>query len=233
MHVPVGAHSRRNSACEPRYSPAVISSGHLAAYAVASLVLIVIPGPSVLFVVGRALALGRSAALASVVGNALGVYVVAALVAFGLGTVVERSVLAFNAIKIVGACYLIWLGIQAIRHRHQPDGQRAAPTPRSVRRAVREGFVVGVANPKALILFAAILPQFVDRSAGDVPAQMLLLSSVSFGIALLSDSMWVLAASAVRGWFNSSPRRLRIVGGVGGLAMIGVGFSVAATGRRD
>lgn len=96
-----------------------------------------------------------------------------------------------------------------------------------------EGFTVGVANPKAVILFAAVLPEFVNRQAGHVLVQMLLLSLVSFAIALVSDSTWSLVASAVRAWIARSPRRLELVGGMGGLAMIGLGVSVAITGRRN
>jgi threonine/homoserine/homoserine lactone efflux protein len=92
--------------------------------------------------------------------------------------------------------------------------------------------VVGVANPKAVILFAAVLPQFVNRTAGHVPAQMLLLSLVSSAIALASDSVWSLLASTVRAWFARSPRRLELVGAAGGLAMIGLGLSVAVTGHK-
>jgi threonine/homoserine/homoserine lactone efflux protein len=212
----------------------VVSGADVAAYAIASFVIIVIPGPSVLFVIGRALSLGRGPALASVVGNALGVYAVAAFVAFGLGSVVQRSETAFLAIKLCGAAYLIWLGIQAIRHRQElAAALRAAEAPVSRWRAARQGFVVGVANPKALIMFGAVLPQFVDRHAGHVSEQMLVMALVSFAIALISDSLWALAASRVRAWFTGDPRRLAGVGGVGGLAMIGVGVSVAATGRRD
>jgi threonine/homoserine/homoserine lactone efflux protein len=212
----------------------VISGTRLAAFAAASFVLIVIPGPSVLFVIGRALALGRRAALASVVGNGLGIYVVAVLVAFGLGNVVQRSELAFVVIKTIGAAYLVWLGVQAIRHRHDlaaAFGASAAPITHW--RAARQGFLVGFANPKALIIFGAVLPQFVDRTEGHVSEQMLLLAAVAFGIALISDSMWALGASGFRTWFARSPRRLAVVGGAGGLAMIGVGVTVAATGRHD
>jgi threonine/homoserine/homoserine lactone efflux protein len=211
-----------------------MSGADVAAYAIASFVIIVIPGPSVLFVIGRALSLGRGPALASVVGNALGVYAVAAFVALGLGSVVQRSETAFLAIKLCGAAYLIWLGIQAIRHRQElAAALRATEAPVSRWRAGRQGFVVGVANPKALIMFGAVLPQFVDRHAGHVSEQMMVMALVSFAIALISDSLWALAASRVRAWFTGDPRRLAGVGGVGGLAMIGVGVSVAATGRRD
>lgn len=212
----------------------MITAGNLAGYAVASLVLIAIPGPSVLFVIGRALSLGRGPAIAGVVGNAVGVYVVAVFVALGLGTLVQRSDAAFLAVKLAGGIYMVWLGVQAIRHRHDLAAALDVQVPQVSRwRAARQGFVVGVANPKALIIFGAVLPQFVNRSAGHVPEQMLLLSLVSFGTALISDSLWAVAASTVRSWFAGSPRRLAAVGGTGGLAMIGVGVSVAVTGRRS
>jgi threonine/homoserine/homoserine lactone efflux protein len=210
----------------------MVSVSQLAAFAVASFILIVIPGPSVLFAVGRALAYGRRTALATVAGNAVGLEVVAVCVALGIGTLVERSALVFTGVKLAGAGYLIWLGFRAVRQRRGlASAFAAAPPPRGSRRAMVEGFVVGVANPKAVILFAAVLPEFVNRQAGHVPLQMLQLSLVSFTIALVSDGAWVLVASTVRNWFARSPRRLELVGGAGGLAMIALGLSVAVTGR--
>jgi threonine/homoserine/homoserine lactone efflux protein len=206
----------------------------LLSFAAVSFVLIVIPGPSVLFVVGRALAHGRRTAIATVVGNAVGVYAVAACVAFGVGTIVQRSATVFTIVKLAGAFYLIWLGINAIRSRHSMSTVfERTEAPRSDWRTIWEGFVVGVANPKVFILFAAVLPQFVDRSSGHLPIQMLVLSLVSFVIALVSDSAWGLAASGVRSWFARSPRRLGMVGGAGGAAMIGVGLNLAVMGRQD
>jgi len=212
----------------------MISSGQLAGFVIVSVVLIVVPGPGVLFVVGRALAHGRRTALATAAGHAAGNYVVAACVAFGLGTLLERSAQAFTVVKLAGAAYLVWLGIQAIRRRGSlADAMSAAAAPQAGWRALRDGFAVGVTNPKSLILFGAILPQFVNRGAGHVPEQMLLLALVSVSIGAVTDSAWGLAASGVRAWFAQSPRRYAIVGGAGGLAMIGVGVTVALTGRKD
>jgi threonine/homoserine/homoserine lactone efflux protein len=212
----------------------VVSVGQVAAFAAAALVLIVIPGPGVLFVIGRALAHGRRTALLSVAGHAAGNWVVAVCVALGIGTVVERSAAVFTAVRLAGAAYLVWLGIQAVRHRNSlAEVLNSAEQPRGDVRAAREGLVVGVTNPKAVILFAAVLPQFVDRPAGHVPAQMLILSAISIVIGLASDSCWGLAASIVRSWFARSPRRLGLVGGAGGLAMIGLGLTLALTGRKD
>jgi threonine/homoserine/homoserine lactone efflux protein len=212
----------------------VISAADATAFALAALVIIVVPGPSVLFVVGRALSLGRGPAIASVLGNSLGVYCVAVLVAFGLGNVVQRSDTAFLIVKAVGAAYLVWLGVQAIRHRHAlASALSSRPEMTSRWRAARQGFTVGIANPKALIMFGAVLPQFVNRHAGHVPVQMLILALIAFAISLVSDSLWAVIASQARAWFTGNPRRLAAIGGAGGLAMIGVGVSVAATGRRD
>jgi threonine/homoserine/homoserine lactone efflux protein len=210
----------------------MISTGQLLGFALASLVLIVIPGPGVLFIVGRALAHGRRTALATACGHAAGSYMVAACVAVGLGALLQRSEQAFVIVKVAGALYLIWLGVHGVRHRKSLAGAFAvALPPREGWRALRDGVVVGVTNPKAYILFGAILPQFVNRGAGNVPAQMLLLALVSVSIGAVSDCSWGYAASAVRTWFARSPRRFELVGGAGGLTMIGVGVTVALTGR--
>jgi len=210
----------------------MISSGHLIGFTLASLIIIVIPGPGVLFVIGRALAHGRRTALATAAGHAAGNYIVAACVAVGLGTLLQRSAQVFTAVKLAGALYLVFLGIQAIRHRHSLASAMAqADGAKEGWRALRDGLIVGVTNPKGFILFGAILPQFVNRGAGHVPAQMLLLALISVGLGLASDITWGLAASGVRSWFARSPRRYEFVGGAGGLAMIGVGVTVALTGQ--
>ncbi|WP_431968747.1 LysE family translocator [Actinacidiphila sp. bgisy160] len=212
----------------------MVSFDRLAAFALVSLVLVVIPGPSVLFVIGRALAHGRRVALTSVAGNTLGSYVLVVAVALGVGPVVERSALLFAALKLAGAAYLVYLGVRALRHRGDLAMASAdAGAARGVLRTLGEGFVVGVSNPKTMVFYAAVLPQFVARAAGHVTVQMLLLGLVFNAIALVSDSTMGLVAAAARSWFARSPRRLSLVGGAGGLAMIGLGVTVAATGRAD
>ncbi len=210
----------------------MISLSQVLTFGLASLIIVLIPGPSVLFVVGRALAYGRRSALASVVGNELGALVVVGAVSLGVGTIVERSVLIFTAIKLCGAAYLVFLGVRALLSGHSslvttPD------TGRGVLRAALDGFMVGVANPKTIVFFAAVLPQFVDRERGGVTLQMFLLGLLFALIALVCDSTWSLAASGARAWFGRSPRRLRMIGGAGGLAMIGLGLGIAVTGRKD
>jgi threonine/homoserine/homoserine lactone efflux protein len=207
---------------------------HLLAFTLTAFLLIAVPGPSVLFTVSRALALGRVAGVATVAGNTAGVCVQVMAVAFGIGALAERSVLVFNLIKLGGAGYLIFLGIQAIRHRRRlAEALGTRLENKSIARIVTDGFVVGVGNPKVIVFFAAVLPQFVDRAAGHVTAQLLVLGALVAGIALISDSAWAVAAGSARAWLGRSPRRLELIGGTGGLAMIGIGTALAVSGRHD
>jgi threonine/homoserine/homoserine lactone efflux protein len=212
----------------------MLPTAHLLAFVVTAFVVIVIPGPSVLFVVSRALVLGRQGALSTVVGNSLGEYVQVMGVAFGVGALVERSVAVFTVLKLVGAAYLVYLGVQALRHRRGLTGLLAAPAaPRSRWRAAREGFLVGLANPKSVVFFAAILPQFADPDSGHLTIQLLLLGAIFLVLALISDSLWAFAAGTARQWFARSPQRMSYLGGMGGIAMIGIGLRLAVTGRQD
>lgn len=206
------------------------------AYAALVSVLIAIPGPSVLFTISRALTVGRRAALLTVVGNEIGLCVQVVAVAFGVGAVLRAWASVVLVIKLVGAAYLVVLGVQAIRHRRSmAEALAARVTPVSSWRAVRDGFVVGAANPKSLVFFIAVLPSFVASGSGALPAQaqMLLLGALFPVIALVLDSVWAVVAGTVRQWLVASPRRLAMIGGTGGLVMIGLGMSIAVTGRKD
>jgi threonine/homoserine/homoserine lactone efflux protein len=206
------------------------------AFAAVVTVLVAIPGPSVLFTISRALTVGRRAALLTVVGNELGLCVQVVAVAFGVGAVVQRSAQVITVVKLAGAVYLAFLGVQAIRHRRSTaEALAARVTPVRPRRAIRDGFVVGVANPKTIVFFVAGLPEFTTTAPGHlpVPAQMLILGALFPVIALVLDSAWAAIAGTARQWLVGSPRRLALIGGTGGLVMIGLGVSIAATGRKD
>jgi threonine/homoserine/homoserine lactone efflux protein len=206
----------------------------LAFIPVAALV-IAVPGPSVLFLLGRALSLGRRPALLTVLGNAAGTTVQVVAVAAGLGVVARSSVLVFTAIKLLGAAYLIYLGVEAIRHRR--DLAAAMQGPPSIltsdRRVFREGAVVGVTNPKTVVFMAAVLPQFTTTTGGaaPLPVQLLLLGLVFVAIAAVSDSVWAVTASGARRWLARSPRRISGIGVASGVVMMGLGARLAFTGR--
>jgi threonine/homoserine/homoserine lactone efflux protein len=212
----------------------LLAGGHLLAYLLTIFVLIVIPGPSVLFVVSRGVALGRRAALATVLGNTAGLAVLVVVVSLGLGSIVAESVAVFTAIKLAGAGYMVFLGVKMFRDRNALARMLdATVVPRGMQRMLREGFVVGVTNPKAVILLTAVLPQFVDPKAGNVQLQLAILGGISLLVGLCTDGSWAIASGTARMWIARSPRRLEFIGGAGGLVLIGLGVRLAVTGRKD
>lgn len=211
----------------------MLSLAQLAGFSAAAIAILVVPGPSVLFVVTRGVAFGRRAALATMIGNETGTLVHAIAVALGVGAVVQRSVLVFNALKLAGAAYLVVLGVNAIRHRRRLLDELAVPAGVSSRRLWRDGFIVGVTNPKTTLFFLAVLPQFVVADQGHVTLQLLALGLVFVVLAAVNDGLYGIAAGSVRGWLERRPRRAEAVGGVSGVVMIGLGVRLALTGRRD
>lgn len=213
----------------------MLPSRHLPEFLVTVYVLILTPGPSVLFVVSRGVALGRRAALATVAGNASGFALQLLLVSLGVGAIVARSDAVFTGLKLLGAAYLILLGVRNIRDRKALAKVFGTVdvAPKSLRRIVREGFFVGATNPKGIIIFTAVLPQFIDRSRGHVTLQLVSLGAICIAIALLSDGAWAIASGTARHWLGSSSRRLERLSGVGGAMLIGLGVGLAVTGRKS
>lgn len=214
----------------------MLPTRHLLEFLLTIYVLILVPGPSVLFVVSRGVALGRRAALATVVGNAGGLVFQGALVTIGIGSIVARSDAVFAALKLVGAAYLVFLGIRHIRERKTLAamfGPAAAGDRKPLRRIVREGFFVGATNPKGVLIFTAVLPQFIDRSQGHVTLQLATLGAICVVIALLSDGAWAIASGSARHWLGRSSRRLEGMTGAGGAMLIALGVGLAVTGRRN
>ena len=207
------------------HTGAMPSSSQWVAFLVASILFIQVPGPSLLFTIGRALTVGRREALLSVVGNAIGVVAQVVLVAVGLGAVVAASATAYTAIKVLGAAYVVWLGVQAIRHR--ADARLAMENAAPARRGhpVRIGFTVGATNPKTIVFFVAFLPQFTDPT-GPVALQTVVLGLVFGLMAVASDGAWAIAAGKARDWFARRPSRLDALSAAGGTMMVGLGATM-------
>ena len=211
------------------------TGGQWLAFVVASALFIQVPGPSLLFTIGRALTVGRRDALLSVVGNALGIVAQIVAIAVGLGAVVATSAAAYTAIKLVGAAYVVWLGVQAIRHRADAravlgaldDPGAVTMRAASARRSLRVGFFVGLTNPKTIVFFLAFLPHFVNDADGYASAQIMMLGLVFGVMCVTSDSLWALAAGKARDWFGGRPERLDALGAAGGTMMVGLGVSMA------
>ena len=212
----------------------MLPTHHLAAFLVTVYVVILIPGPSVIFIVSRGIALGRRAALATVLGNSAGFATLLLIVSLGLGAIIERSDAVFVTLKLIGAAYLVYLGVRNIRDRRALAGllRVGQGTPKPMARIIREGYVVGVTNPKGLIIFTAILPQFIDRSQGHATLQLLTLGAICIGLAMISDGAWGLGSGSARAWLGRSPRRLERLSATGGVMLVGLGIGLAATGRQ-
>lgn len=199
------------------------SWSNLLAFSLVALLIIVIPGPSVLYSVGRALAWGKRAAVISVLGNATGVGVQILAVSFGLGALVIALPPLFFALKLGGALIILFLAIQAIRHRGdhvKVEKIKAQPTHR---RLFVESIGVGITNPKTIVFFVATLPAFVTPDGVSVVLQMLFLGLIFSIIGIASDSVWAVGAGMAREWFASSEKRLSGIRAGGGVALGGLG----------
>jgi threonine/homoserine/homoserine lactone efflux protein len=176
-------------------------------FVIAALVLLVIPGPSVLYITTRSIDQGKTAGLISVFGNALGSAILVILSAFGLSAIVASSRLAFTLVKYLGAAYLIYLGIKRLLAE-----DKLAQTVLASQRLSSvffQGTSVAVLNPKTTLFFLAFFPQFVEISHGYIWAQILLLGMTLVGLGILTDSIYALVASSAGGWLkqNSSFQR--------------------------
>ena len=206
----------------------MIIPSRLIEYIIAAMIIILAPGPSVLFIIARAIAWGRKVAVITVAGNVTGAFVLSSLVAFGSGPILQRSDLAFVAVQWLGGLYLVYLGIDAIRKRkvHAADMTNQGPVEPTVFQSIRDGFMVGVLNPKGLVFYAAVLPQFIDRDRGGVTGQLLFLGALFSVLAFFSDGGWGLLAGTARAWLAGDAGRLEKLRATGGCVMILLGASV-------
>ncbi len=195
-------------------------------YLIATILIILAPGPSVLFTIARAIAWGRASAVATVAGNALGMFLVSVLVAIGLGPLLQRSHLFYNGVQWAGGIYLMYLGYSAIKASKldAEDMQKKEEIKPSLINSAVNGFWVGVLNPKSIVFFAAILPAFVDKDKNTITQQLLVLGLIFCLIAFISDGSYGLLAGTAREWLSSDIKRLILMRRFGGAVMIGLGL---------
>jgi threonine/homoserine/homoserine lactone efflux protein len=197
-------------------------------FAVASLALLVIPGPAVLYIVTRSVDEGRAAGLASVAGVHLGTAVHVSAAALGISALIASSATAFTVVKVVGAAYLIAIGIRRMAVRSRSDDAGRAPVP--LRRVVATGVLVNVLNPKTALFFLAFLPQFVNPAQGAVALQVLALGGLFIALGLVSDGTYALVGSAAGGWLRRRLLRTRGQRFVSGGVYVTLGAAAALTG---
>jgi threonine/homoserine/homoserine lactone efflux protein len=210
----------------------VPSSISLFGFVAAALVILLIPGPGVLYVVARSIDQGRRAGLVSVLGLSAGVFVHIAAAVAGISAILLASATAFGIVKTLGAGYLIYLGLRALFARRKAAGVEAV-VPRAMQRLFMDGVFVSILNPKIAVFFLAFLPQFVEPSRGPVPQQILLLGLIYVALALITDSGYALLADRVRRWLGGRIGQGPLPRYVSGSVYLGLGVSTALTGQRN
>jgi threonine/homoserine/homoserine lactone efflux protein len=193
------------------------STSNLIGFLLLAIVIIVVPGPSVLFAIGRALVLGTRLAVLSVLGNALGVGLQIILVALGLGVVIQQSPAVFFTIKVIGALTIAYLGIKAFADRSKLELADEATSSSST--VLKQSIVVGITNAKTFVFFVAALPSFVSPADGNPIVQMLFLGLIFSIIGIASDMAYAVSAGKARDWLSTSKQRLENFRGAGGIAL--------------
>jgi threonine/homoserine/homoserine lactone efflux protein len=206
----------------------VINTQNLTQFVLASVAIILVPGPSVMFVIARAVAWGRMTAVITALGNALGMLLLSVFIAVGLGPLLQRYALLLIVVQVLGGMYLIHLGVDAWRHRqeHADDMVKIEEVKPSSYQILRQGFTVGALNPKALVFFSAVFPQFVDPDVGSITIQLLIFGAIFTALALLLDGTWGVLVGSSRDWFVTSRNRLVFLRTVGAVVMMALGVGV-------
>jgi threonine/homoserine/homoserine lactone efflux protein len=206
----------------------MITGANLAEFIYASVAIMLAPGPSVMFTIARAVAWGRGTAILTVLGNSMGMLILSLIIAVGLGPLLQRSELLLIFVQVLGGLYLIYLGIDALKHRrlHAADMVAIDELKPAKPQVVKQGFMVGVLNPKALVFFSAIFPQFVDASVGSITIQMIWFGVIFAALAFLLDGMWAVVVGGSRDWFANSQSRLVALRTMGGVVMLLLGVLV-------
>lgn len=201
-------------------------------FVVAALALLLVPGPAVLYVVARSIHHGRRAGLASVIGIHVGTLVHIAAATLGLSALVVSSAVAFTAVKIAGAVYLVGLGLWTL-FSHHAEPEVGLGGERNLRRAFAQGIVVNVLNPKTALFFLAFLPQFVDPNAAHPALQIAFLGLLFAFLGLVTDSIWALAAGTASGVLRRSRRFVSTQRYVTGTVYVGLGVATALAGSAE
>jgi len=205
--------------------------GNLSLFLAGTLILLITPGPAVLYIVARSVDQGRRAGIISVLGIQTGTLAHVFAAALGLSAILLTSALAFDIVKYLGATYLIYLGVKTLLEK-KPVAATETVEPRSLKSIYSQGVVVAVLNPKTALFFFAFLPQFVDPARGSVPLQFLLLGLIFTGLAAVTDGTWALLSGTAGGWLKRNPHFLRVQKYISGTVYIGLGLVTAFSGSN-
>jgi threonine/homoserine/homoserine lactone efflux protein len=207
----------------------MFDTASLTIFILAALALLLMPGPAVLYIVGRSLEQGRMAGIVSTLGIALGSVAHVVFAALGLSALLMQSALAFSIVKYLGAAYLIYLGIRTLTNKTEPASMQPSQKMRTSK-IFSQGFIVNLLNPKTALFFFAFLPQFVNPARGPVQQQIIILGIIFVSMAVVSDSMYALAAGTVGELLSSSAQVARVQKYLAGTIYISLGITTALFG---
>jgi threonine/homoserine/homoserine lactone efflux protein len=210
----------------------IVQPGTLFVFALAALAILAVPGPAVIYIVTRSIHQGRAAGIASVLGIHVGTLVHLTAATVGLSAILASSATAFTVVKLLGALYLIVIGIRTLLGRADPDDTDPQRPPRRKRRDFAEGVVVNILNPKTALFFLAFLPQFVDPNGYHAWEQILVLGLTFMLLGLITDSMWAMAAGTAGETLRKSRRWAQTQRYVSGTVFVGLGVVTALTGSH-
>ena len=209
----------------------MIDTTTLGLFVAAAAILLITPGPAVLYIVARSVEHGRAAGIVSALGIQVGTLFHVAAAAFGVSAILVSSALAFSVLKYVGAAYLIYLGVRTLARKETEAAPDVLPRERSLLRIFVQGVVVNVLNPKTALFFLAFLPQFVNPARGAVAAQVLFLGLVFVLLGAFTDGTWALLAGSASGFLRNHAGFRRGQRYVAGTVYLSLGIATAVSGR--
>jgi threonine/homoserine/homoserine lactone efflux protein len=207
-------------------------AANIGLFIVAALALLLVPGPSVLFIVARSVEQGRLAGLVSDVGIHSATVVHVAAASLGLSALLASSAIAFSVVKYAGAAYLIWIGLKKIFGRPDVSAPGLESNGYGYGRLLRDGFIVNLLNPKTALFFLAFLPQFVDVSRGHIAMQIAFLGFIFVVLGFITDGCYALAAGTAGNWLKQNRGYLRFERYVSGVTFIALGVTAAFAGNQ-
>jgi threonine/homoserine/homoserine lactone efflux protein len=209
----------------------MVDTASLTLFLIAAFVILITPGPAVLYIIARSVDQGRLAGIVSTLGVAFGTMFHVAAAALGISALLATSATAFSVLKLLGAAYLIYLGIRKLMERDL-DGRQRVRVRESLGRIFWQGVVVNVLNPKTALFFLAFLPQFIDVTRGHVTLQMIALGLLFVVMGIFSDGSWALLAGTAGSWLKNHLGFLRAQRCFSGSVFIALGVTLAVTGQN-
>ncbi|ELR68428.1 RhtB family transporter [Fulvivirga imtechensis AK7] len=202
----------------------MFEASQLITFIIASIILLVIPGPAIFFIVAKSIDQGRTAGIVSVLGIQLGTLFHIGAASLGISAILVTSALAFSLVKYAGAAYLIYLGVKALISKNDTTGLNVEVKKQKLNKVFFQGMIVNVLNPKTALFFFAFLPQFINPAAGSPTVQIFTLGLLFIILSIVSDGIYAMLAGSIKGFLHRNPVRIKIQKYISGVIYIILGL---------